>query len=150
MNTPLKDRFWDKVDASNPDGCWIWSAHCNRGGYGTIDGTIASRVSWELENGAILGGLDVCHQCDNPPCVNPSHLFLGTASDNLKDSVRKGRLDHRGERNSNAKLNYAKVQSIRESSLLQCKLAKLYGVTRNSIYNIQKKLTWQNMPEEYS
>ena len=138
----LEERFWDKVDKSGLNGCWIWTAHCNRGGYGTMEGTIASRVSWELANGTIPIGLDVCHHCDNPPCVNPTHLFLGSASDNLKDSVRKGRLDHSGEKNSNAKLTPSLVQEIRNKDLPQRKLAKMFGVSKGTIYYIQKNITW--------
>ncbi len=148
VSTPLEKRFWAKVDKSNPNSCWFWNAHCNKGGYGTIDSKIASRVCWELVNSPIPEGFDVCHHCDNPACVNPSHLFLGTASDNLKDSVRKGRLNHSGERNSNAKLTYALVQEIRETNLPQRTLAKIFGVSKGTIYYIQKKLTWQAMPRE--
>ena len=148
--TPLGERFWDKVDKSGTNGCWIWRAHCNKGGYGTIDHKIASRVSWELLNGTIPAGFDVCHHCDNPPCVNPEHLFLGTASDNLKDSVRKGRLDHSGEKNSNVKLTYRLVQEIRNTDLPQRKLATLFGVSKGTIYYIKKNITWVKMPSEFS
>lgn len=142
LSTPLEERFWGKVDISSHDGCWLWTAHCNKGGYGKIDGKIASRVSWELTNGAIPEGLDVCHHCDNPKCVNPTHLFLGTASDNLKDSVLKGRLDHHGEKNGNAKLNYKLVKEIRETNLPQRTLARIFGVSKGTIYYIQNNLTW--------
>ncbi len=141
---PLAKRFWDKVNKSGLNGCWIWLAHCNKGGYGKIDGKIASRVSWELANGTIPAGFDVCHDCDNPPCVNPEHLFLGTASDNLKDCVRKGRLDHSGEKNSNVKLTYGLVQDIRNSDFPQRKLAKMFGISKGTIYYIQKNITWVN------
>jgi len=140
--TPLMDRFWNKVDKLGANGCWIWTRHCNKGGYGTIDGKIASRVAWGLVYGSIPDGLDVCHSCDNPACVNPEHLFIGTASDNLKDSVRKGRLNHQGEKNSNAKLTSVLVREIRELNLPQQTLAKMFGVSKGTIYYIQKNLTW--------
>src|SRR5678816_2871477 len=97
---PLSERFWSKVDQSGD--CWIWTAHHLSSGYGLIgtgsmrDGTrrgsLAHRVSWELAYGTIPDGLFVCHRCDNPSCVRPDHLFLGTCKDNAADSVAKGRM----------------------------------------------------------
>ncbi len=86
--------FWDKVEIIN--GCWLWMAsRRSPKGYGQVvrygKPQSAHRVSWELANGPIPKGLCVLHKCDNPPCVNPSHLFLGTPKDNADDSIRKGR-----------------------------------------------------------
>lgn len=92
-SAPLEDRFWVKVRKS--DGCWEWTAASKQGGYGKIAVgrrlMLAHRVSWELANGPIPDGLLVCHTCDNPPCVRPDHLFLGTQTDNMRDAVRKNR-----------------------------------------------------------
>lgn len=92
------ERFWSKVDRSGD--CWEWQASRSTHGYGFFgrDGKVlyAHRVSYEITNGLIPKGpkrLHVCHHCDNPPCVRPDHLFLGTASDNLNDAYRKGRID---------------------------------------------------------
>lgn len=93
MSTSMEDRFWAKVEKT--DGCWLWKA-ATRYGYGVFGvraGKIrgAHRVSWELANGPIPGGLFVCHRCDTPACVRVDHLFLGTAADNNADARSKGR-----------------------------------------------------------
>ena len=87
------ERFWAKVQKS--DGCWLWTAYRNEKGYGRFDdGTIthqAHRLAWALTNGPVADGLLVCHKCDNPPCCNPDHLFVGTQKDNMQDAKQKGR-----------------------------------------------------------
>jgi HNH endonuclease len=87
-------RFWAKVDKSGD--CWLWKASKNHDGYGRLQvngrAIAAHRISYEIAHGPIPDGLCVCHHCDTPACVNPSHLFLGTHWDNKQDSVRKGRI----------------------------------------------------------
>lgn len=89
-------RFWVKVDRTDPDACWPWMGYRNVKGYGTFwfagAHIIASRMAWQLSFGSIPDGLLVCHHCDNPPCVNPTHLFLGTDLDNTADRIAKGRV----------------------------------------------------------
>ena len=99
MRCTVEERFWDKVAiAADDDGCWEWQAYKNPAGYGKIGVggrgkgiALAHRVSWELKFGQIPDGLCVCHVCDNPGCVRPGHLFLGTHKDNMTDMAKKGR-----------------------------------------------------------
>lgn len=93
---PLADRFWDKVERGAADECWPWTARVDRRGYGQFkvrQGLLvrAHRVSWELHFGPIPRGAVVRHSCDNPPCVNPAHLALGSHRDNADDREKRGR-----------------------------------------------------------
>lgn len=115
----LADRLWRHVDKSGgPDACWPYTGAKSSTGYGSLGGNSgggAHRVAYEAANGPILDGLlQVCHHCDNPPCCNPAHLFLGTALDNSLDMVSKGRaVDTRNERSPRARLINAQVAEIR-------------------------------------
>jgi hypothetical protein len=153
-------RFWSKVDKRGPDECWEWKAKCNPNGYGQFrvkEHTTAHRVSWELTNGPIPEGLYVCHRCDNPPCVNPAHLFLGTAQDNARDMVKKGR-DRasvcpesivRGEKVGSAKLTNEQVIRIRSDYAgggISCReLAAKYGVNRGTIRAVLTRKQWAHL-----
>jgi hypothetical protein len=114
---PLEKRFWSKVKKTK--SCWLWTASTNIQGYGKIgigyrgQGFVAAhRLSWEIHNGPIPKGMCVLHKCDNPLCVNPSHLWLGTNTDNLKDMAKKRR-SCIGEKNARAKLTQKQVDKIR-------------------------------------
>lgn len=102
MGKTTNERFWEKVNKSGE--CWTWTACTHhQWGYGHFRAggklVTAHRYSWELHNGPIPPGMRVCHRCDNPPCVRPAHLFLGTDADNAHDMIAKGR-HYRGEHNS--------------------------------------------------
>lgn len=154
-------RFWSKVAKS--DGCWEWQAGRNNHGYGAFTVTdkdspsinrarykskLAHRISWELSNGPVPNGMHVCHHCDNPPCVNPAHLFVGTILDNMADKKRKGREGGEfglrrppsGENAGFAKLTNAQAAEIRvryaAGGVFQCDIAKDFGVSVCSISQI--------------
>jgi hypothetical protein len=91
----IAERLWSRVVKT--ETCWVWTGNLSENGYGHISVGYASnakvhRVSWELAHGPIASGLSVCHKCDNPACVRPDHLFLGTQADNMRDCSNKGRV----------------------------------------------------------
>lgn len=96
---PLSERFWEKVQVRTKNSCWVWTGSLDNRGYPKMSQAFresplkAHRVSWELHFGEIPGGLFVLHACDNPSCVNPNHLMLGTAMANSVDMSRKGRVN---------------------------------------------------------
>jgi hypothetical protein len=151
---PLADRFWKKV--AKGDGCWNWIGRRNALGYGFLKAlngrrqVRAHRISWELHFGPIPDGLAVLHRCDNPPCVRPDHLFLGTQTDNMRDMWTKGRgrsdwTTHRGAGNGRAKLSEADVLAIRASTESGVALARQYGVTKCSISAVRLQRTWRHL-----
>lgn len=141
MSDDLK-RFMSHVDKAGPDGCWIWTAGCDGKGYGLFhvgsrtDGTNRKVLSHRFAYEAFVGDPTdqcVCHHCDNPPCVNPEHLFNGSLSDNSVDMVAKGR--HKAPR----KLSEADHRAIAASSDSSKALAERYGVHYTHINWIRRK-----------
>lgn len=97
-----------------PSGCWEWNGYRSQG-YGRLRGKPVTRIMWESVTGeSVPSDMHMCHKCDNPPCINPDHLFVGTRSDNMRDMVDKGRHPYvKGERNHSAKLTDEQVAEIR-------------------------------------
>ena len=141
-----QERLESKVikDPNHVDCCWTWSASLHPEGYGrfALDGKTqkAHRVSYEIYKGSIPDGLCVCHTCDNPACVNPNHLFLGTVSQNNADKAEKGR--------AAKKLNAGLVKDIKDAlsnGASLNSLAKLFQVSRAMIIKIKHNRSWKGV-----
>ena len=137
----FEERFWAKVKKQGLDECWVWIAAVDGKGYGMIrrNGRLlkAHRVSYELHYGQHPGEFHVCHRCDNPSCVNPAHLWLGTNFDNHLDALRKGTY--------NRKLTAKKAKEIRalyESGKNQTEIAEIYGIDPSHVSDIVNGKKW--------
>jgi hypothetical protein len=152
MNQKELISFWERVDKRksktfyNGERCWEWTASLTKKGYGQFGHNLkrSHRVSWVIAYGEIQDNLQVLHHCDNPPCVNPHHLFLGTNQDNRKDMMSKGR------GGCSMKLNYTQVCEIRRRYAWwgiggdsAPTLAKEFGVSTNSVIAIIKNKNWK-------
>ena len=145
-----QERFAAGIYILPESGCWPWIGKRDRDGYGvfyfrrTMFRT--HRFAWELENGAIPSGMYVCHRCDNPPCCNPKHLFLGTPADNAADRVRKGRTqDQRGVRNPSVKLSQEQVLEIRSGGDSPAVLSSRFRVSKSLISRIRTGDVWRHV-----
>lgn len=142
----IEDRFWEKVDKSGD--CWLWTAFVSPDGYGKFwkndiqRGYAANRMSWELTHGEIPDGVLVCHTCDTPLCVKPSHLFLGTPKDNALDCAKKLRQTSR-------KLTPVQVLEIRASSAQHRQLGVKYGVHETTILAVRRRQTFDWVKETH-
>lgn len=159
--------FWDKVKkGQTPDDCWEWQGRKNKGRYGVIirsrNSILAHRAAWLLTHGKIPDGLHILHHCDNPPCVNPKHLWCGTHSDNMADMARKGRggggekhksrrypeLIKRGEQCAMAKLSENIVRQIRDIPYYRGKyseLARQLTMSKEAIRIASLGLRWKHI-----
>lgn len=158
-----EERFHASYMPEPMSGCWLWLGAWNGSlGYGEIKVNKrylpAHRYSWQLHNGEIPSGLRVLHNCDNPPCVNPSHLFLGTHQDNMEDMKKKGRQSSGqlhgqksggrlrfGEQHANSKLTEKQVCLILSDCRSQQKIAAAYNVSQTAVSKIKRRVMWQHI-----
>lgn len=154
----LIDKYIHRFDKKS-SGCWEWNGYINIGGYGSQitgsreDGTrrqvLAHRLFYKLYYGEFDNKLCVLHKCDNPKCVNPEHLFLGTQLDNVIDMTQKGRrVDHVGELNGVSKLKEEDVMDIRMyllSGIKQIDIARVYNVHQTLISAIKTNKIWRGI-----
>lgn len=146
------DRFLSKVNIDGFWDCWEWTGALHRSGYGCFrrdDGKTESahRVSYRIFRGSTIEELKVCHRCDNPSCVNPIHLFLGTHTDNMRDAAKKGRFagirrkymnpPKSDETHPRAKFTNEQARTIRASSVSSKELAKIFKVHPRTIRDIK-------------
>lgn len=155
---PRAVRFWSKVKKVDGEGCWEWqSTRTPDTGYGLFGVrwhppryVVAHRISYELNCGPIPAGMKVCHKCDNPPCVRPDHLFLGTQRSNIEDMRRKGRAA-RGTKHFRAKLDPDKVRDVRRALVAGetvKNIARRHKVRPGTIYAVRDGKTWTHIPSE--
>lgn len=144
----MNEKFWKRVDKSGE--CWVWIGPRHPTGYGEfyLSGVFwkTHRFAWAEENGPIPAGMFICHRCDNPPCVRPDHLFLGTPGDNARDRARKGRSNRRGEGNSSAKLTVEQVKAIRIARGTQFAIARQFGISQTQVSAIRRGEAWPHVP----
>jgi len=146
---PINDLFFNKVDKNGPNGCWFWTGPKDRDGYGIFASVHkdyprtqrAHRFSLVLSGVDVPKGAFVCHHCDTPQCVNPSHLYVGTPQSNVTDAVLRNRVP-RGERMWIAKLTEEKVRAMRNSNLPDKYFSEIYGVTKYAIALARQGKTW--------
>lgn len=146
-----EERLRSKIKIDPDTGCWEWTGGTVTGGYGSFyfegKNRRAHRVSYEVFCGQIPDGFDVCHHCDNPPCINPEHLFVGTTAANIADMFAKGRNSCvRGSEQHLSKLSEADVVAIREAKgFLLRELAVKFGVHVSVISKIRKGKIWSHV-----
>lgn len=152
---PLAERFAEKWEPCPMTGCWLWTgAHATKTGYGYIKSgpdrrqLRATHAAWMIYKGSVPAGMLICHHCDTPGCVNPDHLFLGTALDNNRDRQRKGRGgDLRGTKNGSAKLTPQRVAHLRGlpwmTLRIATRLASEWGMSVSRLYHVRSGREWQ-------
>jgi len=156
----LIERFWSRVDKeSSPSGCWNWIGCKSPRGYGRFGigkkMERANRISLALVVGSLKDDWHACHKCDNPSCVNPDHLWLGSPAENMQDMIKKGRrsnISPKGECHGFSRLTENDAREIRERYIpwkfSRGTLAKIYGVSRGTIQAVLEGRTWRHVQQE--
>lgn len=156
---PIKERLDKHSIPVTESGCWLWTGGCDSRGwpflpYGRIwvrGRTLnAHRVAYEAYLGPIPTGMKVLHKCDTPSCINPEHLMLGTAKDNTRDMMKKGRNEpmlttRRGERSNFNKLSISQVLAIRSDGRLQRIIADEYGISQSCVSHLKARKNWRHI-----
>lgn len=152
---PIERRFWRFINPLHENECWIWRGNKLPSGYGLISKMrgkheYAHRLSYRMHKGEIPNGLIVMHSCDNPSCVNPNHLSVGTYSDNSFDCVKKGRhakLDFVGVNHPRCQFSELTVQRIKivKGAIGYWRLAGLIGKNVGTVQNIMNGKNWKHL-----
>jgi hypothetical protein len=152
---PIEERFWEKVDKKSDEECWEWKAHRTDEGYGTLKIGVVSELAHRISYGIYTGqfpvrGICVLHTCDNPPCVNPHHLYIGTKLDNAQDRKNRGRNGNlKWEHNGRSKLKREDILEIRRlystGKLTQNLLGKMFCIRQSQISAIIMQKTWKGL-----
>lgn len=148
-----EERFAKLYKVNHRSGCWEWTGCVDAKGYGSFRykarARLAHRVAYELFISAIPEGKHCLHRCDNPPCVNPCHLYLGTHQDNMDDMWARGRARpkvHHGEEHGMAKINDQEAITIRNSPDTQRSLAQQYDLSQATVWAIKHRKIWAHLP----
>ncbi len=141
--------FWANINRRRRDQCWLWTGCVTKTGYGRFfaEGKTmrANRIVAGLHRGKMLTNDELaCHKCDNPPCCNPDHIFVGTNLDNSTDCCSKQR-QLRGEKHHSARMTPSKVATIRGSDKTIKELSKEFGVTWRAIWKIKQRISWKHV-----
>lgn len=158
----MAERFWSKVNIKDDEGCWLWmGTRYSATGYGRYNNQLAHRLAWEIEYGQIPEGRQVLHRCDVRHCVRPTHLFLGTQADNMRDMVAKGRhgvrthperwtnpppVPRSREDHPNALLTAKAVADIRRRAKAGQSfrsIAEHHGISKSTAWQIARGKSWR-------
>jgi hypothetical protein len=147
---PLAERFWSKAqksDQKSDNGCREWIGRRDRNGYGRIGhaNQFAHRVSWELHHGPIPKGMHVLHRCNNPGCLEPDHLYLGTHADNMRFKVECDRQAKGKSCQGYVKLTEREVLEIRGMSGIQKEIGSIYGISARQVSHIKRRDLWRHL-----
>lgn len=141
----LKQRFLAKIDKSGPNGCWIWLSSTNGRGYGQLSirhgkPRYAHRIAYELFRGEIPHRVECLHTCDNPACVNPDHLVLGSHIDNMVDAAKKGRMSSKVTASQ-----VIEMRMLRSSGCTLRVLAQKYGICISAVHANVTNKNWRHL-----